>query len=87
MHGNPYDTYNVFGFKIPRYKLALYTVLGYTGIIVGYLEYRKHRPPPPIEIPDKEEEEFVKRYVVWRLDELKKPELVRRPFDPKAAGL
>ncbi|KAJ3183898.1 hypothetical protein HDU87_006016 [Geranomyces variabilis] len=78
--GNPYEAYNVAGMKIPRYKMALYGMVGYAVLVTGILQYRKMQPPTPIAYESKEEESYVKRYISYMEKELNKPELLRKPF-------
>ncbi|KAI8825655.1 uncharacterized protein EV422DRAFT_513718 [Fimicolochytrium jonesii] len=83
--GNPYEAYTVFGKQIPRYKMAGYGMLAYVVLITGFVQYRKMQPPAPIQYQSKEEENYVKRYVAYMEEELKKPELLRQPFTGRAS--
>ncbi|TPX67769.1 hypothetical protein SpCBS45565_g03569 [Spizellomyces sp. 'palustris'] len=78
--GNPFDPYNIAGLKVPRYKVALYGIIGYVALLTGVIQYKKMQPPAPIVYESKEEEGYVKRYIQHMEGELKKPVLVRQPF-------
>ncbi|KAJ3016500.1 hypothetical protein HKX48_004006 [Thoreauomyces humboldtii] len=78
--GNPFETYNIAGAKIPRYKMSLYGIIGYVTLVTGIIQYGKFQPPKPTLYESKEEEAYVKRYVDFREQELKKPELLRAAY-------
>ncbi|KAJ3112826.1 hypothetical protein HDU96_004127 [Phlyctochytrium bullatum] len=78
--GNPFETYTIAGAKVPRYKLALFGILGYVTLYFGYSTYSKFQPRKPIRFESKEEEDYVKRYIKHAHEEAHKPVFVRQPY-------
>ncbi|KAJ3190176.1 hypothetical protein HDU85_000467 [Gaertneriomyces sp. JEL0708] len=78
--GNPLETYNIAGMRIPRYKVALYGMIGYTLLFTGLIKYKQMQPPAPIVYDSPEEESYVKRYIKHMETESHKPHLLREPY-------
>ncbi|KAJ3043543.1 hypothetical protein HK097_001719 [Rhizophlyctis rosea] len=79
--GNPFEPYDVFGLKVPRYKMAAYGIVGYTILITGVVIKKKMAPKTPITFDSPEEEAWVKKYITFRKAELHKPLLVQQKFE------
>ncbi|KAI9089479.1 hypothetical protein DFS34DRAFT_639360 [Phlyctochytrium arcticum] len=83
--GNPFETYSIAGLKVPRYKVAIYGIVGYAALITGLIKYKGMQPPAPVTYESKEEEAYVKRYLKYAATEHKKPLLLRKTFlEPSA---
>ncbi|KAL2911438.1 hypothetical protein HK105_209089 [Polyrhizophydium stewartii] len=78
--GSPFEIYNVFGLKVPRYQLAGYTLAAYFGIYFTVSTINSFKPPKPITYESPAEEDYVKRYIHYAHEEAKKPVLLRAPF-------
>ncbi|KAJ3109845.1 hypothetical protein HDU97_000075 [Phlyctochytrium planicorne] len=78
--GDPYEPFTIGSLKVPRYRVALFGILGYATLYFGYSTYSKFQPKKPITFSSKEEEDYVKRYIKHAHAEAHKPELVKQPY-------
>ncbi|KAI9197040.1 uncharacterized protein BJ171DRAFT_401274, partial [Polychytrium aggregatum] len=51
----------------------------YTALATGVILYKKAQPAPPLKL-DKDEENYIRRYIHHKQQEAKKPELARVPY-------
>ncbi|KAI8913424.1 hypothetical protein EDD86DRAFT_200516 [Gorgonomyces haynaldii] len=84
--GNPFEIYNLFGFKVPRYRVALYTIGLYAGIFFTISTLNGMKGPAPVTFESPEQEKWAKEYAAFKQHESHKPLLLRSPFT-KETGL
>ncbi|KAJ3261519.1 hypothetical protein HK103_005354 [Boothiomyces macroporosus] len=81
--GNPYEIFNVFGLKIHRYRVVLYTVGIYAGIYYSVTKYNQLKAKPPVSFESKQQEDYVKRYIAHKEHNDHLPALLRTKFDER----
>ncbi|KAJ3093041.1 hypothetical protein HK100_006786 [Physocladia obscura] len=61
--GNPFEVYTIAGSNIPRYKIVIGVFSGLFGLYAFNKVYKSFQPRAPILFTNKEEEDYVKRYI------------------------
>ncbi|KAJ8331465.1 hypothetical protein QVD99_001736 [Batrachochytrium dendrobatidis] len=82
--GTPFEIFNIFGAKLPRYQVVAIVIGIYATGITGLVQYNKFKATPPIKFDSVDEEDFVKKYIHHHHEEFKKPALLRSPFSLNA---
>eukprot|EP00842_Homolaphlyctis_polyrhiza_P001099 jgi/Hompol1/1990/HPOL_002111-RA len=78
--GSPFEIYNLFGLKVPRYQMAGGMIAIYVALFATNSWLSSLKPKPPIKFESKAEEDFVKKYIHHAHQEAHKPVLLRTPF-------
>ncbi|KAH6561025.1 hypothetical protein BASA50_006072 [Batrachochytrium salamandrivorans] len=77
--GSPFEIYNIFGTKLPRYQVSAIVIGVYATALVGLIQYNKYKTQPPLKL-EAEEASFVEKYIHHHHADSKKPVLLRTPF-------